>query len=168
VNENRKSLYVESTIPSYATSWPSRDTIIAGHQTATVLFWEEERHKYDLYISRDVIDEISLGDHKAAKKRLEFIVGIPVYSKTAEIEKLATVYQKLLGIPDRAKADCVHLATCVLNEIDYLLTWNCTHMGPASQAKIQKYNEKHDLWSPLLVTPEDLLIEEEENSERFL
>jgi hypothetical protein len=133
-----------------------------------VLFWEEERHKYDLYISREVIDEISLGDREAAQKRLDLIAGISVYPKTIEIEKLAAVYQKLLDIPDRAKADCVHLATCVINEIDYLLTWNCTHMGPASQAKIQNYNEKHDLWSPLLITPEDLLIDEEENYERFL
>jgi hypothetical protein len=31
--------------------------------------WENERYKYDLYISREVIDEISLGDPIAAQKR---------------------------------------------------------------------------------------------------
>ncbi|MDR3342603.1 MAG: hypothetical protein LBT14_07435, partial [Treponema sp.] len=56
------------------------------------------------------------GDREAAQKRLDLIAGIPVYPKTIEIEKLAAVYQKLLDIPDRAQADCVHLATCVIEE----------------------------------------------------
>jgi hypothetical protein len=46
-----KSIYVETTIPSFATARPSRDTIIAGRQASTLMFWESERYKYDLYIS---------------------------------------------------------------------------------------------------------------------
>jgi hypothetical protein len=157
MQEDRKSLYVESTIPSYVTAWPSRDTIIAGHQAATVLFWEKERHKYDLFISDYVLDEIRDGDSEAAQKRLNLVEGIPVYPKTAEINALAAMYQKLLGIPDRAKADCTHLAVCVLERIDYLLTWNCAHLGSMSQRKVQHYNEQHGLWVPILVIPEALM-----------
>jgi hypothetical protein len=163
VKEERKSLYVESTIPSYATARPSADVVIAGRQILTRQFWEAERHKYDLYVGQPVVDECGKGDPSAARRRLYLLQGIRMLPKTAEITALAAVYQKLLEIPNRAKADCIHLATCVINEIDYLLTWNCTHMGAASQAKMQKYNEKHNIWSPLLVTPEDLLIYEEEN-----
>lgn len=56
-----KSVYIETTIPSIATSRPSRDTIIAGCQADTLLFWENERFKYDPYISQYVIDECTLG-----------------------------------------------------------------------------------------------------------
>jgi len=31
----KSKLYMETTIPSYLTSWPSRDLIIAGHQQIT-------------------------------------------------------------------------------------------------------------------------------------
>jgi hypothetical protein len=157
MEEDRKSVYVESTIPSYATARPSRDMITAAHQTITKLFWEQERYKYDLFISDYVRDEIRDGDPVAAQKRLDCVAGIPVYPKTAEIAALAVIYQKLLGIPDRAKADCSHLATCVAQHIDYLLTWNCTHLGPASQKTVQHYNEQHGLWVPILVTPETLM-----------
>jgi hypothetical protein len=157
LKEERKSLYVESTIPSYATAWVSKDPIIAGHQAATVLFWERERHKYDLYISQYVIDEIQEGDKEAAQKRIELVEGITTLPKTAEIDALAVMYQKLLGIPDRAKADCTHLAVCVLEHINYLLTWNCAHLGVASQIKMQYYNEQHGLWVPTLAIPEALM-----------
>jgi hypothetical protein len=99
------------------------------------------------------------GDTDAAKRRLDCITGITLLQKAPKIESLALVYQKLLGIPDKAKEDCFHLATCVVERIDYLLTWNCRHLGAAAQRTIQSYNDKHGLWTPLLITPEYLLPE---------
>jgi hypothetical protein len=57
-------------------------------------------------------------------------------------------YQKLTGIPDKAKEDCTHLAYCVLHKIDFLLTWNCRHLGVPTYFHILDYNHKHDLWLP--------------------
>jgi len=152
-----KSVYVETTIPSMATSRPSRDTIIAGRQAVTVLFMENEWHKYDFYVSQYVIDECSLGDAEAAQKRLVFVKDIPVIPKSEQITALANVYQKLLNIPDKAKIDCFHLAVCVVAEMDYLLSWNCAHLGIHTFIKIREYNEKHGLFTPLLLTPEALM-----------
>ena len=152
-----KSIYIETTIPSLATSRLSRDTIIAGRQAVTLLFWDNERSKYDLYVSQYVIDECSLGDADAANRRLAFIKDIPVIPKSEETKALADIYQKLLDIPEEAKIDCYHLATCVLSEMDYLLSWNCKHLGIQTYTKIQKYNEKHNLFTPLLITPEALM-----------
>jgi len=152
-----RSVYIETTIPSLAVSRQSRDTIIAGRQAATMLFWENERHNYDLYVSQYVIDECSLGDADAAIRRLDFIKSISVIPKSEQISRLAGIYQQLLNIPDRAKIDCFHLAACVIAEIDYLLSWNCTHLGIHTFVKIQAYNEKHNLFTPLLLTPEALM-----------
>jgi hypothetical protein len=157
----KKSLYLESTIPSYATARKSEDIIKAARQAMTKLFWEHERQNYDLIVSQYVIDECSLGDPKAAQKRLDFLSGIPVLDKSENIEKLAAVYQTLLNIPDRAKTDCFHLAICVIAKIHFLLTWNCTHLGIRAYLKVRGHNEKHGLWTPLLVTPENLINFEE-------
>jgi hypothetical protein len=106
-----------------------------------------------------VVDDCKEGDLEAAGKRLDCIAGIPVYPKTSEIEMLGEIYQELLGIPDKAKEDCFHLATCVIERIDYLLTWNCKHLGAVAQRKIQAYNQRNGLWTPALITPENLLPE---------
>ncbi|MDR2759376.1 MAG: type II toxin-antitoxin system VapC family toxin [Spirochaetaceae bacterium] len=156
VNE-KKTLYIETTIPSYATSRESSNLVIAARQFLTKRFWEEEYDNYQLYTSQYVIDECKLGDPEAARRRLNFLLGIAVLPRTKTITELAAAYFNLLKIPGRAKSDCFHLATCVIVKIDYLLSWNCTHLGFASYVKAVEYNNKRGLWTPLLVTPDYLL-----------
>jgi hypothetical protein len=153
----KKSLYLESTIPSYATARGSKDVIKAARQSMTKLFWEQERHNYELVVSQYVIDECSLGDREAAQKRLELISGIPVLETSERVEELAAIYQKYLNIPDRAKTDCFHLAICVIAKVHFLLSWNCSHLGINAYLKVREYNEKDGYWTPLLVTPENLI-----------
>ena len=153
----KKNVYIETTIPSFATAKTSRDAIIAGHQAATILFWENERQKYELYVSQYVIEECKLGDTEAASRRLNFLKGISVLPKTSEVEKLGSIYQNILGIPERAKTDCFHLSCCVLAEIDYLLSWNCAHLGVVAYSKINEYNQTIGLHTPMLLTPEVLM-----------
>ena len=121
------------------------------------MFWENERHKYDLYVGQYVIDECSYGDPSAVKRRLEFLRDVPVIPKSEHFTKLANTYQQLLNIPDRAIIDCFHLAVCVVAEMDYLLSWNCAHLGIHTFIKIREHNEKNDLFTPLLLTPEALI-----------
>ena len=40
----KQSVYVETTIPSYAAARTSSDTNIAGRQAATISFFELEQH----------------------------------------------------------------------------------------------------------------------------
>jgi len=92
-----------------------------------------------------------------AQKRMALIKEIVALPNTVEISELAEIYLELLGIPDRAKVDCAHLATCVLNDMTYLLSWNCTHLGELTYEKILKYNDTCGLPTPRLITPFNLL-----------
>jgi hypothetical protein len=157
-------MYIETTIPSYATAKASRDLITAHRQAITRLFWENERLKYDLYISQFVIDECSRGDPEAAKRRLSFIKDITLIPENDTVAELAETYFSFLDIPDRAKTDCFHLAICVSAEIQYLLSWNCSHIGMVSYAKIYEYNKRQGLWTPEFSTPEILMEAEEGKS----
>lgn len=152
----KKSVYIETTIPSFAVSRLSRDTIVAGQQVATNLFWETERQNYDFYVSQYVIDECSQGDPKLAERRLAFLKDIPVIPKSEQVSELAGQYKRLLNIPDRSIIDSFHLAVCVVAQIDYLLSWNCAHLGIHTYARVQKYNDACGLFTPLLLTPEAL------------
>jgi hypothetical protein len=163
---DKKNLYIETTIPSYATSRESTKILVLTRQVVTKRFWEEERRRYNLYTSQYTIDECSGGDSDAAKRRLEFLLDIPVvFPKTDEIARLADTYFKLLSIPERAKTDCFHLATCVVTKMDYLLSWNFTHLGFDTYIKVSEYNIKNGLWNTVLITP-DYLFDADNNGEK--
>jgi len=164
MSELQKSIYIETTIPSYATAKPSLDIISATRQNITKLFWEYERNKYRLYISQFVLAECKQGDLDAANRRLEFLKNIALIPETDSTENLANEYFKFLKISERAKTDCFHLAVCVEAKIDYLMSWNCSHLGVEAYAKIYEYNGKKGLWIPKLVTPEHIIQLEREES----
>jgi hypothetical protein len=153
----KKSLYIETTIPSYATARNSRDALHLIDQFVTRAFWEDERYRFRLCTSEAVHTECRRGDPDAAVRRIEFLGGIENYPLTSEIMELAEFYRQFLGLPDRAKADSLHLAVCVLHRVDYLLTWNCTHLGPVAHTKARNYNEKQGLWTPELETPRTMM-----------
>jgi hypothetical protein len=156
MDEAKKSVYIESTIPSYATARESSNALNLIRCAMTRDFWEYERHKYRLYVSQIVVEECGKGDPEAVRRRLNLIDGIENMEEPVGLQGLVAVYRDLLGIPDRAAPDCTHLAYCVLHEIDFLLTWNCKHLGPVTRDRAQAYNNKHGLWTPLLVTPESI------------
>ena len=122
MDTKKKTVYIETTIPSYATARTSEDVIKSARQVMTNLFWEKERQKYNLYISQYVIDECAKGDTSAAQKRLEFIKGIPLLPSSDKIDALAVVYQNILNIPEKSKVDSFHLAISVIEEMDYVLS----------------------------------------------
>ena len=162
----KRRIYIETTIPSLATARPSNNIKELFRQNVAKDFWENERHKYDLYISRYVFEECGQGDENAAKRRLDLIKDIPLLAVSSDVEKLAEEYFEFLSIPERAKTDCFHLAVCVINKIDFLLSWNMVHLGRPTYSKIVSFNERRNLWLPELLTP-DVFMEamEEEKKE---
>jgi hypothetical protein len=73
----KSKLYLETTVPSYLTAWPSRDLIRAGHQQITKEWWQSRRTHFDIYVSQLVLDEAAAGDPAAARERLIALRGIP-------------------------------------------------------------------------------------------
>ena len=163
---SKKKVYIETTIPSLITARPSRDIGELYRQQVAKDFWEYERHKYDLYTSQYVIEECEKGDKDAAKRRLDLIKDISQIPKSKETDDLAEEYFTYLQIPPKAKTDSSHLAICVINKIDFLLSWNLTHLGDVAFNKVVEYNVIRNLWVPGLLDPDTFMRKmkrEEEN-----
>jgi len=153
MEELKRSVYIETTIPSVLTARPGRDIGALYRQAVTQDFWDNERHKYDLYVSEYVIEECEKGDKDAARRRLELIEGIPSLLKNNDIDKLAEEYFRYLSIPRRAKTDCFHLAVSVMEKMDFLLSWNLIHLGNEIFLKVYDFNKERGLKTPKLLDP---------------
>jgi len=61
-------------------------------------------------------------------------------------------------IPDKNPEDALHIAIATVNGIDYLLTWNFTHINNVQmKSKIISVVEKHGYQCPIICSPEELL-----------
>jgi len=46
----KPTVYLETSIVGYVTSWPSRDLVTAANQQLTHTWWRDHRSKYDVYL----------------------------------------------------------------------------------------------------------------------
>lgn len=154
----KPKLYLETTIPSYLVSWPSRDLIIAGHQQITKEWWEKRRHGFDMYVSQFVIDEAKAGDTGASHDRMMAIDGVPLLEITPKVGVLATDLVVSGVIPKKAAIDAAHIAIAAAHRMDFLMTWNCVHIANASIAKrVANACRQHGFECPVICTPEELM-----------
>ena len=157
----RSKVYIETTIIGFLTARPSRDIVTQSKQQTTREWWSEERFDFDLFCSPLVIREVSEGDPIAAQERLQKLSGMPVLALTPEAKDLA---QKIVGpgmIPPMYYEDALHVAVATVNGMEYLLTWNLTHIANATLRR--KYEQEIRLQGyepPLICTPEELMSHE--------
>jgi len=154
----KQSVCIETTVVSYLTARPSRDLIVAAHQQVTEEWWENTLSLLDPFVSPIVIEEVSRGDEASAKLRLEKIVRFSVLEITNEVRDLAELYFKRIPIPDKARGDAFHLAVATYHGMDFLVSWNFTHILSARvRAVIQDINTIRGISTPIICTPEELM-----------
>lgn len=154
----RPIVYIETTIPSYLTSRPSKDLVKHYRQVKTREWWTAVLPRVDAVISNYVLEEAGDGDSEAAMRRLEALKGIQVLDQTDEVVPLARELQTKLNIPQRAQVDSFHLAFSVIYQVDYVLSWNFEHIvgGPVKRT-FAEIGQELGLVMPTLCTPDELM-----------
>lgn len=121
-------------------------------------WWQLRRHVFDLYISQIVIDEVARGDTEIAAKRLEVLNNFPLLEVTEIVDELASGLMAKTNLPPKASDDAIHIAVATVNELDYLLTWNCKHIANAQiQRKLLDICHDFGYKLPIICTPYELM-----------
>jgi hypothetical protein len=156
----KPKVYIETTVISYLTAWPSTELVMAAHQQLTQEWWKSQRDKFDLFVSELVRQEAAAGDAEAARRRLEVIDSLPSLALDEHARQLAEVLAQRLKLPDRASADAAHIALAVMNGMEYLITWNCRHIANARlRTMIETVTTSFGYVAPTICTPEELMEE---------
>jgi predicted nucleic acid-binding protein len=151
------SVYLETSVISYAVARRSRDLIVAAHQEITREWFSERSAGFDLFVCQVVIAEAAAGDEGAAQERLEFIASIPLLDVTDAAGELAKQLVMRGAVPKVAVEDALHIAVAATNGIEYLLTWNCKHIANASmRTSIEEVRREAGYEPPIICTPEEL------------
>lgn len=159
----RRTVYIETRIISYLAARPRRDLIVAARQQLTHTWWRERRAAFDLYVSQVVLDEALAGDPEAAKRRAALVVDLPLLDITSVVADLAAALLERVPLPPRAGADAAHIAVAAYHGVDFLLTWNSTHIANAElRPRVERVCRESGYPAPVLCTPDQLMGEKDE------
>jgi predicted nucleic acid-binding protein len=154
----KPKVYIETSVFSYLTARPSNDVRAMANQNTTIEWWESRRSEFDIFISEFVVAECSQGHPDAAARRLGVIQEIPELDVTEEVRQLGQALIDEGPIPENAKIDAYHIAVAAINGVDYLLTWNCTHIANAvMRPKVEVVCRNYGFEPPIICTPQELM-----------
>ncbi len=125
----KSKLYIETSIISYLTARPSRDTFVLANQMLAKEWWNEYRNRFQTFVSELVINEIARGDEGMARLRLHAVRDIPLIDMTDEAYDLAREILRRKILPEKAAVDVSHISISSVHEMEYLLTLNCRHIA---------------------------------------
>ena len=113
-------------------------------------------------------DELSrIPDPVRRDAAIELIRPLEQLVYTTEIEEIVEVYLAHKLMPREGIGDAGHLALASCNNCGILVTWNCRHLANANKTDhIRRVNALLGLETPLLVTPLELLENNDEEQAR--
>jgi hypothetical protein len=119
---HKKTLYIETSVVSYLTARPSANLLAAANQKMTADWWEDRRDRFDLSISKLVLEEARKGHPEAAARRLAALAGIAALDITDNAVELSRVLLREGALPAKALDYSIHVAVSAVHGIDFLLT----------------------------------------------
>jgi hypothetical protein len=161
----RPRVYVETTIPSFYHEVRTSPDVVARRDW-TRQWWDKAPNLYELVTSPAVLDELSGGAiPERVAMRLNLIQDLPLLPVEPAIIEIVQTYISYKLMPADPGGDAMHLALASYHKCDFLLTWNCRHLANANKfGHIRRVNTMLGLFVPALVTPLELLGEENEAS----
>jgi len=152
------TVYIETSIVSHATAWPSPTPATAVLQQQAKRWMDEQRLLYDVVTFQLVIDEASMGEPDAAARRLTMLDGIPVLAVNPDADNVAGEIIARSMMPASARIDALHVATAALAGVEYLLTQNCIHIANAHElSRVYRLLDELGLSGMLICTPIEFL-----------
>lgn len=108
------------------------------------------------------MDEAASGNESAAIKRMEALDGIELLEIDEEVIRLTKIIMTTGLIPSKAETDAGHIAVSARHGIDFMITWNCTHIANAEiLGRINYIVTEAGYFLPIICTPDELFGGEE-------
>ena len=153
----QQKIYLETSVISYLVARPSKNIVVAAHQTSTSDFWDR-LGDYDAFVSDIVIQEASKGDETQSKRRCQIINDFQVLKIDDEAKKLARKILIAKIIPEKCPEDALHIAVAASNGMDVIVTWNFKHINnPFIRKRIRQIVEENGFVCPEICSPEEFL-----------
>jgi len=114
---------------------------------------------YTTYISELTIAEIERTPDQFLRDKMRRVIKkFSILKVNEAVEELAAEYIKYGAVPESYFEDAYHISVAVLNEMDYLLSWNFRHIvREKTRDIVRMVNTLRNLKHVEIITPGELL-----------
>ena len=124
---------------------------------ASLNWWTLDAARHELFVSDEVLSELSHPDYPQSEAALDFIRSITVLSILDEMVRFAAILVDRKVMPRPVAGDALHVATAVVSHMEYILTWNVRHLAnPNKSLHLNAICTEHGYLAPRIVRPDDL------------
>lgn len=151
-------VYLETSFVSACVT-DRTDPASVYRREASLEWWASQSRRHALFVSAEVIAELSRPGFRRSPDALKFVRDVPLLDLDTEVYGLATILVEEKVMPGPVGGDAVHVAVASVAGMDYLVTWNVRHLAnPNKLQHLAAICLRLGLTPPRIVTP-DLLWE---------
>lgn len=122
-------------------------------------WWETQAAAHRLFVSVEVLAELSHPDYPQGPDALAWIEAVPLVDVDEEVRGFANILVRERVMPAPVAGDAVHIAAACVHAMDYVLSWNVRHLAnPHKVVHLRTMCIRAGYLPPRIVTP-DLLWE---------
>lgn len=153
------SVYLETSIIS-AIVTTRTDHASQYRREVSFEWWNTQAARHQLFISLEVIAELSHHAFRRSAEALELVKEVPIVPIDDEVRGLALILVREKVMPSPVAGDAVHVALACVHGLEYMLSWNVRHLAnPNKLQHLQGICLRTGRIPPRIVTP-DLLWED--------
>ncbi len=129
-------------------------------------WWVAQARFHELFVSAEVLTELSHPGYPARQAALRWIEKVPALAIDEEVQGFARILVHHKAMPGPLTGDAIHVAAACRHGMEYILTWNVRHLAnPNKLRHLRTLCLRFGFVPPQIVTP-DLLWEEEDDERR--
>ncbi len=155
-------VYLDSSFFSVCVSTRTDARSVVWRESS-VEWWQTQASRHALFISAEVVTELSAADFPQSEAALSMLTGLNLLPLSPEVVGLASILvrEKLMPMP-AVSGDAIHVAAATVHQLDYLITWNIRHLAnPNKRKHMAAVCLRLGLIPPQIITP-DMLQEEDD------
>lgn len=152
----KPTIYLDTNVISLL-HYDGREINALSKRMATRDWFESESRFFEIVSSAVTEQELADGEYRHQRACLKFVRRLKYVPVLAGARQLSIEFAESGVIPTNKPGDGLQLALACVHRLDYLLTWNYSHLAnPVTQVKGQTVVVKLGLRMPWLVSPDSI------------
>jgi predicted nucleic acid-binding protein len=154
--KKKAKIYLDTSVISYLYQLDAPEKM-----QETLAFWEEiKQDEYEIIISETVIEELAGCNDEKAQILRNYLLQIPIknLSLNTEILELSEIIIEEKILPPKSINDSRHIAFAIVNNCDYLVSWNMKHLANVKTNKNIRTLIIREQYKELLIVPPTMFL----------